>query len=669
MDKFPLEANIENIKILAEQMVKRKFESGEYSDASNKSDSQEKNNTIPNAEDNLCRNGNELQLAAKLSISKSNSNKLITETNINTNINSVQNTGPNYNTINININNDCLNDEDSKLYQLSESINNSTSNEANKYKRDENYQYEIVDPNLLKEELIDSSDEFENFNNKINNNQKKTKMKKNIYEREMNHLKRQKEKLEKKRKKIENDEIKELKPGPGLNPVSRDIIEKRIQYIPLEKRVPLIQSMKETKGILNRENKRIKEYNEDMIELNKNVSKHKNFDEEEWDKFVNRQNQWKNEKLYKIKAANILRDNVSKKIFFKPKINENSKQIIKDIQNGNENMIDEVYIRLFNDYEEHKQRQNLRNEQSLPSFHPKLATNPSRFKIGNNSKIPNRCSTNPVIWLNELNLKNKYDFSDKKEENKIDDIQNKVKSQKILLNPYENEIRLNDNNKSQSCLNNIKKSEQKPMEMKTQGPTQPTNLNTNINYTEGTSDLVNSKYLFVDKSWKKSEKNNILNNNTNNKKKKVFLPLNIKNMIQKNCNEEPNDILKEDLIIKESNNNKEDSSENKNIKNNNYYNTENNIESKSDDEDYKIEESEEEEKNSKKKLPNINNINIFDNLKEGEKKEIINNMNKNNNKESYNNLYKLNVCDSTPHLIKQDIVLSSKNYSDIFKFK
>ena len=38
---------------------------------------------------------------------------------------------------------------------------------------------------------------------------------------------RQKEKLEKKRKKIENDEIKELKPGPGLNPVSRDIIEKK----------------------------------------------------------------------------------------------------------------------------------------------------------------------------------------------------------------------------------------------------------------------------------------------------------------------------------------------------------------------------------------------------------------------------------------------------------
>ena len=59
---------------------------------------------------------------------------------------------------------------------------------------------------------------------------------------------------------------------------------------------------------------------------------------------------------------------MNKKYLFKPKINNRSKSIIKDKQSINNSCIDEVYERLFNDYEEHKKWQKLRNEESLPSF-------------------------------------------------------------------------------------------------------------------------------------------------------------------------------------------------------------------------------------------------------------------------------------------------------------
>ena len=88
-----------------------------------------------------------------------------------------------------------------------------------------------------------------------------------------------------------------------------------------------------------------------------------------------------------------------------------------------------------------------------------------------------------------------------------------------------------------------------------------------------------------------------------------------------------------------------------------------------------MDEIEEEETN--RKLPTINesDISIF------ERKTSLKNMGKNrkyygqsqnetintdNSKNIDNNLYKLNIRETTPHMIRQDVILPSKDYSDFF---
>lgn len=255
----------------------------------------------------------------------------------------------------------------------------------------------------------------------------------------------------------------------------------------------------------------------------------KNFDKEEWDEFVKSQYQWKDEVQYKIRAAQIFRKNVYKKYFFKPNISKKSKSIIKDLQKGNDSFIDEVFVRLFNDYEERKERQKFINENSLPSFKPKISKNSSQKLLYRNEKIPNRCNSNSVMSISKINnSKNDYrndiynNFNKNKTRNKNQNNKiPKTKSQNII-----SDINININNNDKKSLNNksysvIKdnneknylytnnsfinknrnnKSNKKQIENKSQGPTQPTN-NTNANnynHTEMTNDIISSKYIILE---------------------------------------------------------------------------------------------------------------------------------------------------------------------------
>ena len=63
--------------------------------------------------------------------------------------------------------------------------------------------------------------------------------------------------------------------------------------------------------------------------------------------------------------------------------------------------------------------------------------------------------------------------------------------------------------------------------------------------TELNTDLINSKYIFLENPLiKKNQSQNLI------KPKKPFLPLNIKNMIEKNCNQEEIEIKEKNRIIK-----------------------------------------------------------------------------------------------------------------------
>ena len=697
-----------------------------------------------------------------------NSNIINTNTNLNTNQNTYSrlNTYYNINTNNnVNNNNDINNnleiDENNEFNQSSQSnsnnINNSNNNEYDNLKNYENYlnknknideninsNYLNIQKNKYNKESINDEDEtsenkevrnknenieeetiyyspsleysFEDSSddtnisrsNYINNKSKKL----TLYEREIRNREVRNKILEKKREQNKINEVKNLKPHPKMDKNSKKIINAQKNYVPIEERAAKIHSMKLAKQILIEEEKKYQKWKEEMDAIYIRKMRTKNFDKEEWDEFVKSQYQWKDEVQYKIRAAQIFRKNVYKKYFFKPNISKKSKSIIKDLQKGNDSFIDEVFVRLFNDYEERKERQKFINENSLPSFKPKISKNSSQKLLYRNEKIPNRCNSNSVMSISKINnSKNDYrndiynNFNKNKTRNKN---QNnnipKTKSQNII-----NEINININNNDKKSLNNksysvIKdnneknylytnnsfisknrnnKCNKKQIENKSQGPTQPTN-NTNANnynHTEMTNDIISSKYIILENPLVRSFINkNIDKSNSQIKLKPVVptLPIKEKNTIENNC-EESNDSKAQNIygISQErqsyfAQSHYDDDEE---IKKNKIEKNEN--EENECDDYYNVYINQNDEESTNKKLPNesLQNSNTF------EKIESMNNidkarkygrqtqnetLNSDDSKLGDNNLYRLNIRESTPLMIKQDVILPSNEYSDFF---
>ena len=630
------------------------------------------------------------------------------ESNMNENINIDKNKNSNINTnINVNVNtNKNNNNNKNDSSECSESLIS-----VNKIEKNKDIIKEKIIPPATKDYFKKNNKDENNNNNNANKKIKKLKLTKlSLYEREMRNRERKMKKLEKQRNILKNEEVKELRSKPEIDINSQIVISNKEQYVPIYQRAAKLHSMKISKQILNEEKNKMKKEIEEQNILNQNKSRSKIFNQEEWDQFIERQKEWKDELQYKRKAAEIFRDNIDRQYFFKPKINSRSRSIIKDLQDANDSFIDEVFDRLFNDYEEHKERQKLRNEQSLPSFKPKItkfSKNSSQKLFYRNKKVPFRSGTNPIINIgnNNINSNKKKSFikNSNSKCNTINKTENnnnksiKAKSQKLFCDIYNNNVEKYLHIKKPS-YNKNNSYNNRQLSSKTQGPTQPTN-NTNANYTDINTDLVNSKYIILENPLITS----INNKNKRNqiKSKRLFLPSNIKKMIEKNCVEQENE-EEEDDIIKNDNIQKNDKKYNDFNTNGiseksifeegqsnlikSHYDDEEDIkkdfqnveeEDKENEDYYNVNMDEIEEEETNKKLPTINesDMSIF------ERKTSIKNTGKNrkycgqsqnetintdNSKNIENNLYKLNIRESTPHMIRQDVILPSKDYSDFF---
>ena len=391
---------------------------------------------------------------------------------------------------------------------------------------------------------------------------------------------------------------------------------------------------------------------EDLREIKKH--KYKKFDSYDWNKFINRQKKWNKNLQYKKRAAILLKNHEEDEKFFKPKINSRSKSIFEE---ENKNYIDEVYDRLYNDYDEHLERQKYRNQQSLPSFKPKITKCNSQKNIGYDLNKINRYESNPLMYLNGKNYTKKtYNLNksmDRKNELFIDSCKT-----------FHNQMKRNKkfNNKFMKFIN------------KSQPTNQQTNNNSsNINCSQASSGLINSKYIILD-NQKKNEKSS---KNTS----APFLPLNIKKMIENNCKE--NEELENINKISKQNFEKEKYKLNYSL-----YNMEESKEKLKND---KYNESEFESLyagterignnliNRNANSLNINNSELIS-QKEKEEERIVKELEKakkiipkskgeslsSESNKYENNTYKINIRDSTPHLIKEDKILASKNYSDFF---
>ena len=623
--KYIFDTNINNDNIKSIETDKQKI-----------NDETNKPNIIQDLNSNINTNMN----------TKENQNTLI-NTNINTATN--ENTFPNNN---LNIENEINSIRENKKNQSSlidETINNFKKDSIQDTSNDISISIEKVNTKAMKNFSNDSLDNIDIIETNDYNKQTKSSLRKRtIYERGFDLLKKRENKLNKKREEKKN-KIIQAQRYPDIDPYSEKLMENK--YIPIQQRAASIHNMKLFNNIIAKEKNKIKEYQDDMIELKKNKFRNKKFDQNNWNNFIKRQKKWNKKLQYKKKIAMIVQECEEQKFYFKPYINERSKSIIQEIEDENNDCIDDVFSRLFNDFEEHEERQKFRNQQSLPSFRPKIIKSNSQKIIEYNPKISKKCGTNPILYLNNIRKT--------KQSSKINKSADEKYQQSLFIDSCKNFCRkfnCKDRNKDKKYLKFINKSQHTNQQSK--------NNYSNMNCSNISCGLNNSKYIILD------------NKNINKKGKAKynlsapFLPLNIKKMIEKNCKENN----EEDLIISNKLS-KQNNEEEKYNFNHSLYNIEN---FKEKDNDKKTNEKYNESKldslyidternnSEKSKKYDINNNKSNSKLSKYNKKSLNTHNESIDNDDIDNNMYKINIRDTTPHIIKENKVLASENYYDFF---
>ena len=661
---FGCDENLEltNLKLTKEEFYKIIFNKNDTNDKIKLNETEAQNQKIINNSKII---DDQIKVNQIQEINSNINTNLNTKENQNTLINTNINTATNINT---NPNNNINYDNDNNIYNrynnnnkksnkssfIEESINDDNKNVQNDIQEidKEKEVSDNIDISIEKisAKLLDNSNDDFNGINLSNNNtldipKKSYYSKKTLYERSIINMKKKENKLKKKRQEKLDNIMKEIKSFPGINPYSEELIENK--YIPIQERASSIHSLKLFNYIMNEENNKIKEYEKDMIEIKKGKYRNKKFDQNNWDKFIKRQKRWNKNLQYKIKAAILLRDNDENEFYFKPRINEKSKSIIKSLEDESTNYIDDVFSRLYNDFNEHKERQKFRNQQSQPSFKPKIIKCNSQKNLDFNPDIFNKCCSNFSLYLEKKNkTKPSYIMNKSVEENWkepfIDSCNNFQKKYKNNIDKYEKYINKPTKTNKQS-KNNISKT----------------------NNSNNSSKLINNNTINSDKKGKS------INNS-----KVPFLPLNIKKMIENNCKEEN----EKNTNINQINNISE-----KNNFNHSLYNIEDSKEKEKGQEQLKKNEKKYNEskleylsvgternnsENSKGYEFYVNNSNSK--LSEEKKSSIKSNnkfSEKNESEKIEKNIYKINIMDTTPHIIKQNTVLASQNYYNFFEIQ
>ena len=375
-------------------------------------------------------------------------------------------------------------------------INNNNNANASLNSEDlDPIEIEIVNDNLEDESNNSSINPFVLNTKVVNKGRQYT-----LYEREMKNLNKKRMKLDKERNLIIQKKLGELQDGPIINEESHNLLANRGEYIPIHQRAAQIHSRHLTEIILHEKLKRMEKEKEEEKELEMIRSyrkKAKKYDKDKWNSFVDSCNKWNEEVKYKRKAAEIFRNNMEKKVNYKPRINSRSKRIMSKIQKGNKS-VDDVFTRLYNDYDEHKERQKILEDENLPPFSPKINTY-RRFKKNINRKSTNNSLDNFVVNDRDNNFFLESQLKIAREKNKIKkDKTRKIKNPDKFVNKKNN----NNNNKIKNntiknTKNNVIKNKkiEKPKEIRSYKPTMATNNSTIPVNTEGNTIGFSNRYI------------------------------------------------------------------------------------------------------------------------------------------------------------------------------
>ena len=433
------------------------------------------------------------------------------------------------------------------LYNYDENEKNQNNSRSN-----ESYSNNMPEIELLEVEKINTEEieeEPEGMINPFTQDKIITKSRQHtIYERAMKNLKKKETKINKERNLIIEKKLRNMKSIPEMNKKSIELLIKKGEYIPIENRAAQLHNHHLTQILLNEELNRIEKENLEEKELKNKVNKNRKYQEKEWNEFVEKCFEWKKNVIYKRKANEIYRYKRDKQINYKPLINENSKRIMRKIINKNNSSFDDVFTRLYNDYEEHKERQKILDEKYSPPFNPMINNFHFSKNFRENKKYRNNSYDNSYeIFVTDGNKSNFFlesqvtinDGKMLKKHKKAMKFVNKKKENK--KNKNDNNINYNKSYKPTQATNNTtsymntemnaNRNKYKKYVPTEKNITTETNLNTNQNYL--ITDINTDNKMITEMN----DNNNISNYEVMNNDERILKELDEAKLLNKEKNE------------------------------------------------------------------------------------------------------------------------------------
>ena len=325
---------------------------------------------------------------------------------------------------------------------------------------------------LSNNEILETPED-NNENNIEENELRKSYMKKNItkvknshsdlYEREKKYLIRKNNSLQKKKELELQKQLSNLR-DPSLNQVSINILSQNTDYIPIQERSSQFYNIKKFHNTINEKKNQIQKFeieNKEYSELKKNKSQ-KKFNEKEWNNFIENQKSWQKQKSLKNKAVELMRESIEINLRHKPKIDINSKRIINNMRKTR-NYQEDIYDKLYNDFNNMQERNKFKMYCSMPSFKPVLNRGIKKNLFKNNKFNENNKNNNrsmekqieTIIQKHLKNIKTKNDIKRSKIKNKtlVHNLSGINFNSKIKNKNIKNVIHRNDNNKNKNFQN------------------------------------------------------------------------------------------------------------------------------------------------------------------------------------------------------------------------
>ena len=275
---------LKGLQVIADQMARKFFDYDEINQLMSKKSNEEiykyifdtniNNDNIESIETDKQKINDETNKPKIIQDLNSNINtNMNTKENQNTLINTNINTATNENTFpnnNLNIENEINSIRENKKNQSSlidETINNFKKDSIQDTSNDISISIEKVNTKAMKNFSNDSLDNIDIIETNDYNKQTKSSLRKRtIYERGFDLLKKRENKLNKKREEKKN-KIIQAQRYPDIDPYSEKLMENK--YIPIQQRAASIHNMKLFNNIIAKEKNKLKEYQDDMIELKK----------------------------------------------------------------------------------------------------------------------------------------------------------------------------------------------------------------------------------------------------------------------------------------------------------------------------------------------------------------------------------------------------------------